>query len=324
MQAGQSSNAQGIDVSHYQGAIDWHKVKAAGKVFVFVKASQGANSQDETFSSNVQGARAAGLLVGAYHFLTATSVAAAQAEAAHFISVVQSVGSLALPFVMDYENNPSNVDRATINEVALAFLQHVERLSGRKPLVYTGNAFGQNFDAALGTYDLWIARYSNGMSPEDTTAWKQWTFWQYSDAGQVDGISGTVDLNQFHGGLELLQQYAAGHTEVKSSDGTNSQPAPTTQPAPTMVSYIHNGRTVHAAGLLIDNMDYVPLRELQSVFGFAIGFDSATKTATVDGHSLQDGRLIGDTTYVQAASLVNAFHGNLVWDNAGKSLTIRS
>lgn len=341
MQAGQSSNAQGIDVSHYQGAIDWYKVKAAGKVFVFVKASQGATSQDETFSSNVQGARAAGLLVGAYHFLTATSTAAAQAEAAHFINVVQSVGSLELPLVMDYENNPSNVDRATINEIALAFLQDVERLSGRKPLVYTGNAFGQNFNATLGAYDLWIARYSNGLSPEDTTAWKQWTFWQYSDAGQVDGISGKVDLNQFNGGLERLQQYAAGNAAADSSNGTHSQaqepksattvsqqsashPAPAAQPAPTTVNYVHNGQTIHAAGLLIDNVDYVPLRELQSVFGFAVGFDATTKTATVDGHPLQDGRLIGDTTYVQAASLVNAFHGNLVWDDAGKSLTVRS
>ncbi|WP_411343811.1 glycoside hydrolase family 25 protein [Paenibacillus sp. WLX1005] len=336
MQAGQTGNAQGIDVSHYQGAIDWHKVKAAGKAFVFVKASEGSASQDENFSSNVQGARAAGLLVGAYHFLTATSTAAAQAEAAHFVSVVQAVGALELPLVMDYENNPSNVDRATINAIALAFLQDVERLSGRKPLVYTGNAFGQNFDASLGTYNLWIARYSDGVPPEDTTAWKQWNFWQYSDAGQVDGISGKVDLNQFQGGLELLQQYASASSkspdaahpqsfaqQSAASASSSSSPTAAAQPVPTTVNYIHNGQTVHAAGLLIANEDYVPLRELQSVFGFAVGFDAATKTATVDGHPLQDGRLIGDTTYVQAASLVTAFHGNLVWDHTSKSLTVR-
>ncbi len=350
MQAGQTGNAQGIDVSRYQGTIDWKRVKAAGKSFAFAKASQGVTYRDPTFSSNIQGARAAGVLVGAYHFLTATSSATAQAEAAHFVSVMQSIGTMDLPPVMDYENNPSNLTAQQINTVALTFLQEVERLSGHRPIVYTGNSFGQTFNNTLSTYDLWIARYSNGIPPKDTPVWKQWTFWQYSDAGRVDGIKGAVDLNQFNGGLESLQRYAVASkqpsqriastlpkqqssTSVPTSTPSSvpsSLPSSADQvsesvpppPVPTVVTYVQGTQTVQTAGLLIDNKNYIPLRELQSLFGFTVGFDAVTKTATVNGQPLQDGRLINNTTYVQAASLVAAFHGKLSWDNGSKSLTI--
>lgn len=353
MQAGQSGNAQGIDVSRYQGTIDWKRVKAAGKTFVFAKASQGATYRDSTFTSNIQGARAAGLFVGAYHFLTATSSVTAQAEASHFVTVMQSVGAMDLPPVMDYENNPNSLTTQQINTVALTFLQEVERLSGHRPIVYTGNSFGQNFNATLGIYDLWIARYSSsGIAPKDTAAWKQWTFWQYSDAGQVDGIKGPVDLNQFQGSIELLLRYIqqskassrssdviaskslpqqkSSSSGVVQADAVSSVGSASTEvpepvapaPIPTAVTYVGGTQTVQATGLLIDNKNYIPLRELQSVFGFTVGFDAATKTATVNGQPIQDGRLVNNRTYVQAAPLVASFHGTLSWDNESKSLTI--
>ncbi len=355
MQAGQPGNAQGIDVSRYQGTIDWKRVKAAGKSFMFAKASQGSAYRDPTFSTNIQGARAAGLLVGAYHFFTGTSTSTAQAEAAHFVHVMQSAGTMDLPPVMDYENNPSGLSPQQMNAIALTFLQEVERLSGHRPIVYTGNSFGQNFKGVIGTYDLWIARYSGGAAPKDTSAWQQWMFWQYSDAGHVDGIKGAVDLNQFNGGADLLQRYALGSkassskptpvepassklaspqqrvvvaqasapTSVAASPNESSEPAQPPAPIPTVVTYIQGTETVQAAGLLIDNKNYIPLRELQSLFGFTVGFDAQTKTATVNGHPVQDGRLINNTTYVQASSLIAAFNGKLSWDNQNKSLTIR-
>ncbi|MEW4368508.1 glycoside hydrolase family 25 protein [Paenibacillus kandeliae] len=221
MQSRSSSNSQGIDVSHWQGSINWSKVKASGKQYVFIKATEGSSYRDNQFITNVKGARAAGLLVGAYHFINATTVTAARQEATHFVTALNEVGGVSsfdLPPVMDYENNPGNLSKSGINAVALAFLQEVEQQGGRKPIVYTGNAFAQHFDASLGAYDLWIARYSNTRVPDDCAAWKEWDFWQYTDSGQVDGISGGVDLNAYRGTLEQLK---ARYTKTNTEQGGN-------------------------------------------------------------------------------------------------------
>ncbi|KAF6584866.1 glycoside hydrolase family 25 protein [Paenibacillus sp. EKM211P] len=205
--------AEGIDVSRYQGTIDWKRVRADGKSFAFIKASQGQRYVDPTFITNAKGIKAAGLLLGAYHFVDATSVNTAKAEARHFAEVLDQVGgakALDLPAVMDYENNPGGLSSAAIHEIALAFLTEFERVSGRKPMVYTGNAFAAHFKVPLGSYKLWIARYSSTRVPSDTTPWKSWDFWQYSDNGRVEGIQGPVDLNVYAGTEAELRQAFAG------------------------------------------------------------------------------------------------------------------
>lgn len=319
MQNKKQDNAQGIDVSHWQGNIDWKRVKASGQQFVFIKATEGKSYRDKQFLNNVNGARAAGLLVGAYHFVNAVNVADAKLEAAHFVDRVQEAGGVArfdLPPVMDYENNPGNLSKSALNSVALAFLQEVERISGRKPIVYTGNSFAQNFTAALSSYDLWIARYSNTRVPDDAPAWKQWDFWQYTDAGQVSGINGGVDLNVYNGTLdELKERYVISSTTKPN----------TTSPASTnrsIVTYINGRETRTGVGMIIEGKNYVPIRDLEDVFGFQAGFDHDSKVATINGRELHDGRLIGSTTYVQAAVLVRAFAGELKWNNEKKILTI--
>jgi lysozyme len=204
--------AEGIDVSRYQGNIDWKRVRADGKSFAFIKASQGQSYVDPTFITNAKGVQAAGILLGAYHFVDATSVDAAKAEARHFAEVLDragGAGALDFPPVMDYENNPGGFSSAAIHEVAMAFLTEFERVSCRKPMVYTGNAFAAHFKAPLGAYKLWIARYST-LVPSDTTVWKQWDFWQYSDNGCVEGIQGPVDLNVYAGTESELRQAFAG------------------------------------------------------------------------------------------------------------------
>jgi len=211
VQTRKSGNAQGIDVSRYQGSIDWAKVKASGMTFVFIKATEGQTYTDPNFQTNVKGALAAGMLVGTYHFFRATSTDGSKAEAAHYAKSLEAIGgakALQLPPVMDYENNPGNLSKAQINVVAKAFLTELERLTGRKPIIYTGNSFAGNFDVSLCAYDLWIARYSATRVPDDQPAWKSWTIWQYSDAGKVPGITGNVDLNEFNGSLsELKDRY---------------------------------------------------------------------------------------------------------------------
>lgn len=209
MQDKKANAAEGIDVSRYQGTVDWRKVRAAGKSFAFIKATQGSSYRDPNYATNVKGAREAGVLDGAYHFVDATSTEEAVRQAQNFAKALQDAGgasSFSFPPVMDYENNPANLSKAQINAIAKSFLNELERLTGRKPMIYTGNSFANQFDASLGSYTLWIARYSTTRVPADTPAWRQWDFWQYSDSGRVNGIQGAVDLNVYRGTEQELRQ----------------------------------------------------------------------------------------------------------------------
>lgn len=217
MQNRVKGNAQGIDVSHYQGVIDWPAVAAAGISFAFIKATQ--NRMDTRFLENVKGAKAAGLLIGAYHYVddSVTTADKARDAAQIFYNAIKAAGGpevFDLPFVMDYESNKGGLAPTGCTAVAKAFLAEVERLTGRKPMVYTYPSFISRF-SGLTDYPLWIARYSN-QAPADASGWKRWEFWQYSDGTfggllpgggrKVPGISGSVDLNEFDGTVDELRR----------------------------------------------------------------------------------------------------------------------
>lgn len=207
-------HAQGIDVSHYNGNIDWQQVAAAGKTFAFIKATEGTKYQDNQFLINVQGAREANILVGAYHFLNATTADGARQEAANFARALDSAGGrLDLPPVMDYENNPKGLTPAQINEVAHAFLDEMERLTGRQPIVYTGNVFASKFDPTFSMYKLWVARYSTTQKPTAVPAWNNWWAWQYSSTGSVPGIRYQVDLDEYNGTIDELRASLGGELD---------------------------------------------------------------------------------------------------------------
>ncbi|PZT54118.1 glycoside hydrolase family 25 protein [Paenibacillus silvae] len=229
MQTRKQGNAQGIDVSHHNGNIDFKKVVADGISFVFIKATQGKSFRSTKFLQFVKDAKAAGLLIGAYHYVddSAGSVDAAKAEAQNFYRAIQDAGGIGvfdLPPVMDYESNKKGYSKATINTVAKTFLEEIHKLTGVKPLVYTYPAFIGNFSGLSG-YPLWIARYST-LTPVDASGWTRWEFWQYSDGSagaylprgnrKVDGISGAVDLNEFDGTVtELRAKYLEKNEPVK-------------------------------------------------------------------------------------------------------------
>lgn len=231
MQGRSRNNAQGIDVSHHQGDIDWQKVANDGISFAFIKATQGKSFQSPTFLKNVKEAKAAGLLIGAYHYLddSATTEAAAKAEAANFARAIEEAGGIQmfdLPPVMDYESNKNGISKLAISNVARVFLTEIEKLTGVKPIIYTYPSFIGNF-VGLNQYPLWIARYSASQIPADASGWSRWEFWQYSDgvAGgalpcgkrSVNGIKGNVDLNEYDGTMEDLK--AKYHKQnVKSED----------------------------------------------------------------------------------------------------------
>lgn len=201
----------GIDVSHWQGVIDWSKVKAAGVKFAFLKASEFPDKKitmyvDDKFEVNRKGAEENGIYWGAYHFFRTHVDPITQAEA--FCKLVGNVTSL--PLVLDLE--VAGCKGSKLVRKVKSFVETVTSASGRKPIIYTSGGFWRPYmtyekltdvDWAV-EYPLWMARYTSQW-PGTIYPWGGWDFWQYSDKGRIPGVKASVDLNWFVGSLEDLQ-----------------------------------------------------------------------------------------------------------------------
>ncbi|HWM90365.1 MAG TPA: glycoside hydrolase family 25 protein [Thermoanaerobaculia bacterium] len=195
---------QGIDVSHFQGTVDWQQVAQAGITFVFAKATEGITYVDPQFHANWAGINTAGLVRGAYHFFLANDDAASQAHL--FLATVQfSPGDL--PPVLDVEVTGGASDAQIWSGVA-TWLQLVEQATGRQPILYTAPGFWNSHepDLSLTRYPLWLADYAS--QPVLPKGWTSWLFWQHSQSGSVSGVTGSVDLDVFSGTLQQLQELA--------------------------------------------------------------------------------------------------------------------
>lgn len=208
---------EGIDVSVYQRAIDWQRVKAAGKSFTLIRATYGDATYgkiDSTFTANIRGAAAAGIRAGPYHCkgfgLTsstpdATVVADAQAEAAHFLAVAGGyIRNGYLRPVLDVEQADAQAMGSTkLNLWITIWMGEIRAKTGVEPFLYTSQSVAQSFLNAENRHSArWIARW--GSTPPSVG----WDFWQYSSTGKVDGVQGTgagyVDLDRFRGDLARL------------------------------------------------------------------------------------------------------------------------
>ena len=189
---------QGIDVSNWQGYINYEEVRNSGIEVVYIKASQGTNIKDAYFDINYENAKANGLKVGFYHFLTATNTEQAEQEANFFVSVI-SGKTPDCKLVLDYETF-GGVGREEINNIARTFMQRVEELTNKEVIVYSDLSNAQStFDRNLAEdYQLWIAYYgdyNNLINVE--TSWAEYIGVQYTDRGIVSGISGNVDRDLY-------------------------------------------------------------------------------------------------------------------------------
>ena len=198
-----ANQLSGIDVSKWQGTVDWKTVQQAGIAFAFARATYGTSEVDSCFNENWQGMQEAGIIRGAYHFFLAAEDPAQQAE-----FFVRTVGSLApgdLPPVVDVEAGSGvNSNLATSVET---WLEVVEQGLGRKPIIYTAPSFwNQHLTGGFGDYALWVAEYGVS-SPRPVNGWTGWTFWQYSSTGKVNGVNGTVDLDDFNGTSQDLEAF---------------------------------------------------------------------------------------------------------------------
>ncbi|CAM3594444.1 hypothetical protein GCM10009865_38570 [Aeromicrobium ponti] len=211
MQPRNPDNVQGLDVSQHQGDINWTLVFEAGKSFVFIKATEGATVKDAKFDFNYTEAQNAGLYVGAYHYAYPESMDDPILEADYFIDTVNGAGGfegdLRLPPVLDFETNQGGLDKDQLSEWARIWMERVMEQVGIKPIVYTYLDFGRrSLNESLGEYPLWFARY-DVQQPEDFSGWSEWRFLQYTNSGRVSGIMGNVDLNDFDGSIETLEQF---------------------------------------------------------------------------------------------------------------------
>ena len=188
----------GIDVSNWQGYINYAEVKESGIEVVYIKASQGSNIKDAYFDVNYENAKNNGLKVGFYHFLTATNEAEAEEEARFFASVISGkVPDCKL--AMDYEVFDGR-SRDEINNISRTFLETVEELTGKEVVIYSDLSNAQNkFYANLAEdYELWLAYYGNYNELTNVnTSWREYVGVQYTDIGRINGIGSSVDRDLF-------------------------------------------------------------------------------------------------------------------------------
>lgn len=196
-----ASGVLGIDVSKWNGVVDWNAVKAAGVEFVIIRvgyrgSSAGALIDDAMFTTNIQGAKAAGLKVGVYFVTQAINDVEAVYEASMVLDRVRGY-SLDMPIFLDVEpsgGRGDTIDKATRTAVITAFCETI-RSAGYTPGIYANKTWlNSKMDtSAFGNYVIWVAHYSSVCGYTG-----RYTCWQYTDKGTLPGINGSVDLNLWY------------------------------------------------------------------------------------------------------------------------------
>ena len=194
----------GIDISHYQGDINWNMLKQTRQgqfpiSFIFMKATEGGDYSDDKFVANFDSARAHGFVRGAYHFYNPKTDANKQAD--FFINSVQlEPGDL--PPVLDIEKKGKDIKKLQAD--LKVWLRKVESHYGVKPIIYASYKFKTRYlnDSVFNSYPYWIAHYY-----VDSVRYEgDWKFWQHTDVGTLPGIDEKVDLNVFNASLQELKR----------------------------------------------------------------------------------------------------------------------
>ena len=199
---------RGVDVSHYQGSIDWRVLSGQGIDFAYIKATEGSSFVDPQFERNWTEASNTELRIGAYHFFSFESSGEAQAN--HFLKHITKAERM-LPPAVDVEpygvyRGKEALDSRVMSELKV-WLAMVEAEMGVKPVVYTVKAYHEQLQEELPGYDLWIRRVYSSPPAEI-----EWMFWQYSNRMRLDGYPGEerfIDMNVFSGTKEEFACYGS-------------------------------------------------------------------------------------------------------------------
>ncbi|MCM1544173.1 MAG: hypothetical protein NC110_02635 [Ruminococcus sp.] len=186
----------GIDVSVFQGEIDFERVRESGIRVVYIRAGFAAGQPDEFFERNADGARRAGLRFGFYFYVTARTPYEAELQARYFASIIKGKDYDCRP-VMDFEEF-SGLSHTEIRNIGIAFLRALEERTRTLPMLYT-DAYAASFvwGDEFSRYPLWVADYGPSEPDVIGDVWSAWSGFQYSDTGRIDGISDSVDLDKF-------------------------------------------------------------------------------------------------------------------------------
>ena len=201
---------RGIDVSTYQGDINWAQVKADGIDFAFIKASQGRsvsnaslrNFEDSKFAQNIVNANRWGIRIGVYHYLTAWNVTEAMQEAEYFLSVIAPYRSIIdLWAAVDVEDSRSPKDKTLMAQIVNTFCSRVDA-DGYRPMVYTNPDWLTNKLGNVSHWDLWLALWRNKANVPTAEKYPNLRVWQWGTEA-VDGIAGKPDANYMISDIEV-------------------------------------------------------------------------------------------------------------------------
>jgi Lyzozyme M1 (1,4-beta-N-acetylmuramidase) len=205
----------GVDVSRWQGEINWPRLRAHGANFAYIKATDGGDHLDPMFKKNWRGAHEAGLKRGAYHFFYWCRTAGEQAD--WFIRNVPKVEG-ALPPVIDVEYNGESrckvrLSRKRILEKMKVFMDKLEAHYGQRPIIYTAPDFyADNLEGEFLDYPFWLRAVAK--HPSKVYPGRKWVFWQYSGSGLSQGVNEKIDLNVFNGSPKEWRDWLSGSTVV--------------------------------------------------------------------------------------------------------------
>lgn len=196
---------QGFDVSHHQGDIDWKKISPQQYQFVYLKATEGGDYQDDKFQDYWLEARERGMRVGAYHFFRLCRDGEIQAQ--NFIQTVP-IKANALPPVIDLEYDNQCINTFTKEQL----LKHIQTMHdqlqkhySKQPIFYTSKIFyNMVLSGEFKNTPIWIREYKDQPDLKDG---RPWTFWQRTNQGSIQGITKNVDLNVFHGDENQWRQF---------------------------------------------------------------------------------------------------------------------
>jgi lysozyme len=202
----------GIDVSKYQGDVDWNRVADSGVKFAWIKATEGGDRLDAKFQANWGAAKAVGIARGAYHFVYWCR---SPMEEVRWFEQNVPVEADALPPVLDVESDSESrtchkhlEQQQTIADMKM-MLEEMERYFGKKPIIYTSVDFYQAIlsDGAFSDYMMWVR--STKYYPSVKYGARPWTIWQYQADGHIPGIRGEVDRNVFYGTKQQWGEFLA-------------------------------------------------------------------------------------------------------------------
>lgn len=216
---------RGIDVSTFQGEINWAKVKADGIDFAMIKATQGRSETasyrdftDSKFVQNIVGAHRCGIRVGVYHYLTAKTILETNLEAEYFISVIEPYKSIIdLYAAVDVESKYLPTDKDLLTNIVNTFCSRLQK-DGYDPIIYTNPNFLTNRLSDVSAYPLWLALWRDKSNAPSTKQYPNLRIWQWGGEA-VDGVFGNVD-SDFMIAEKPVKQKETAKTSVQKQDNT--------------------------------------------------------------------------------------------------------